>query len=52
LTRRRPADQYSFGRAVVMHTQNLVLTDVKESDCRHCTSKLEKLDLATPNYGL
>ncbi|MEO8180866.1 MAG: nitrite/sulfite reductase [Deltaproteobacteria bacterium] len=46
------ADRYSFGRAVVMHTQNLVLTDVKESDLPALHQQLEKLDLATPNYGL
>ena len=46
------ADQYSFGRAVVMHTQNLVLTDVRESDLRELHRRLVALDLATPNYGL
>ena len=46
------ADQYSFGRAVVMHTQNLVLTDVKESDLPELHRRLIALDLATPNYGL
>jgi len=35
-----------------MHTQNLVLTDVKESDLPALHQQLEKLDLATPNYGL
>jgi len=46
------ADRYSFGRAVVMHTQNLVLTDVKESDLRDLHQRLVELDLATPNHGL
>ena len=46
------AEQYSFGRAVVMHTQNLVLTDVKESDLRALHTRLVALDLATPNYRL
>jgi len=46
------AERYSFGRAVVMHTQNLVLTDVKESDLRALHRQLVALDLATPNHGL
>jgi len=46
------ADRYSFGRAVVMHTQNLVLTDVKESELRQLHQQLVPLDLATPNHGL
>ena len=46
------AEQYSFGRAVLMHTQNLVLTDVKESDLPELHARLFALDLATPNYRL
>ncbi len=46
------ADQYSFGRVVVMHTQNLVLTDVKESDLPALYRRLVQLELATPNHGL
>jgi sulfite reductase (NADPH) hemoprotein beta-component len=46
------ADEYSFGRAVLMHTQNLVLTDVEEGDLRALHQRLEAIDLATPNHGL
>jgi sulfite reductase (NADPH) hemoprotein beta-component len=46
------ADQYSFGQAVVMHTQNLVLTDVKESDLPALYQRLLALEFATPNYRL
>jgi sulfite reductase (NADPH) hemoprotein beta-component len=46
------ADQYSFGNAVVMHTQNFALTNVKESELPALHRRLVELDLATPNYGL
>jgi sulfite reductase (NADPH) hemoprotein beta-component len=46
------AEQYSFGRAVLMHTQNLVLTDVKERDLPELYRRLAALDLATPNHRL
>jgi sulfite reductase (NADPH) hemoprotein beta-component len=46
------ADRYSFGQAVVMHTQNLVLADVKESDLPELYRRLVELDFATPNYRL
>ena len=45
------ADRFSFGRAVVTHRQNLVLTDVKIADLAALHAELAKHDLATPNVG-
>ncbi len=45
------ADRFSFGRAVVTHRQNLVLTDVATRDLPALHAELVKLDLATPNVG-
>jgi sulfite reductase (NADPH) hemoprotein beta-component len=46
------ADRYSFGHAVVTHTQNLVLRDVKLSELPELYQRLRELDMATPNYSL
>ncbi len=46
------ADEFSFGQAVVTHTQNLVLQDVKASDLPALYRRLVELDMATPNYSL
>lgn len=46
------ADQFSFGRMVVTHTQNIVLPDVPAKDLRALHSKLVELDLATANFEL
>jgi sulfite reductase (NADPH) hemoprotein beta-component len=46
------ADEFSFGRAVVTHTQNLVLRDVKIADLPRLYERLVALDMATPNYSL
>ncbi len=46
------ADEFSFGRVVVTHTQNLVLRDVKVTDLRRLHQRLVELDMATPNYSL
>ena len=43
------ADRYSFGHAVVTHTQNLVLPDVKTSDLPSLHAELRKLDLGEAN---
>ncbi len=46
------ADEFSFGRAVVTHTQNLVFRDVKIADLPRLYERLVALDMATPNYSL
>jgi sulfite reductase (NADPH) hemoprotein beta-component len=43
------ADRYSFGNAVVTHTQNLVLPDVKTSDLAALHAELRALDLGEAN---
>ncbi len=43
------ADRYSFGHAVVTHTQNLVLPDVKTADLPQLHAELVVLDLAKAN---
>jgi sulfite reductase (NADPH) hemoprotein beta-component len=43
------ADRYSFGRVVVTHTQNLVLTDVKTSQLGDLHAELRRLDLGDAN---
>ncbi|MFN7696520.1 MAG: nitrite/sulfite reductase [Deltaproteobacteria bacterium] len=45
------ADRFSFGRAVVTHRQNLVLTDVKIADLPALHAALVEHRLATPNVG-
>jgi sulfite reductase (NADPH) hemoprotein beta-component len=46
------ADKYSFGEIRVSHRQNLVFTDVKQSDLQQLWRELFALELATPNLGL
>jgi sulfite reductase (NADPH) hemoprotein beta-component len=46
------ADRYSFGEIRVSHEQNLVFTDVKQSDLLSLWQQLKGLGLATPNIGL
>jgi sulfite reductase (NADPH) hemoprotein beta-component len=43
------ADRFSFGRIVVTHTQNFVLSDVKTSDLPRLHAELVALDLGKPN---
>jgi len=43
------ADRFSFGRVVVTHMQNLVLTDVKTSELPHLHAALRALDLGAAN---
>jgi sulfite reductase (NADPH) hemoprotein beta-component len=45
------ADRFSFGRVVVTHRQNLVLTDVKITDLPALHAALLEQGLATPNVG-
>jgi sulfite reductase (NADPH) hemoprotein beta-component len=45
------ADRYSFGHTVVMHTQNLVLPDVKTSELPRLHAELCALDLGKSNAG-
>ncbi len=45
------ADRYSFGRIVVTHRQNLVLTDVKKRDLPALFRELSAIGFATPNVG-
>lgn len=46
------ADRYSLGEIRVSHRQNLVLTDVKQSDLAALWRELDSLSLATSNVGL
>ena len=46
------ADRYSFGELRVSHEQNLVLSDVRQSDLRALWQEAKLLGLATPNIGL
>jgi len=46
------ADRYSFGELRVSHEQNLILTDVRQSDLLSLWQQLKGLRLATPNIGL
>jgi sulfite reductase (NADPH) hemoprotein beta-component len=46
------ADRYSFGELRVTHEQNLVFTDVRQSDLLSLWQQLKGLGLATPNIGL
>ncbi len=45
------ADRYSFGRIVVTHTQNLVLSNVKTSELARLHAELTALDLGKANAG-
>jgi sulfite reductase (NADPH) hemoprotein beta-component len=46
------ADAYSFGELTVSHEQNLIFTDVRQSQLQALWSELKDLGLATPNIGL
>ena len=46
------ADRFSFGELRVTHEQNVVLSDVKQSDLYELWSIARKHGLATPNIGL
>ena len=46
------ADRYSFGELRVTHEQNLVLSDVKQSDLIKLWEEVKAKGLATPNIGL
>ena len=45
------ADRFSFGEAVVTHTQNLILPDVEVAALPELYQELVRLDLAPANYG-
>ena len=46
------ADRYSFGELRVSHEQNLILSDVRQSDLHALWQEARVLGLATPNIGL
>jgi len=46
------ADRYSFGELRVTHEQNLVLSDVKQSELINIWKEAKANGLATPNIGL
>jgi sulfite reductase (NADPH) hemoprotein beta-component len=46
------ADRYSFGELRVSHEQNLVLSEVRQSDLHALWLEAKLLGLATPNIGL
>lgn len=46
------ADRFSFGELRATHTQNLVLSDVKQSELFELWQAAKELGLATPNIGL
>ncbi|MEC4719715.1 nitrite/sulfite reductase [Noviherbaspirillum sp. CPCC 100848] len=46
------ADRYSFGELRVTHEQNLVLSDVKQSDLIRLWEDAKAHGMATPNIGL
>ena len=46
------ADRYSFGELRATHVQNLVLSDVKQSELFALWQEAKALGLATPNIGL
>jgi sulfite reductase (NADPH) hemoprotein beta-component len=48
----RLADEFSFGRIVVTHTQNLVLTDVEQRKVVELHARLREHELHTANAGL
>lgn len=45
------ADRYSFGELRVTHEQNLLLTDVRQSDLYEIWQQARALDVATANLG-
>ena len=45
------ADRFGFGRVVVTHRQNLVLTDVRKRDLPALWRELSAIGFATPNVG-
>ncbi|MGE0785271.1 MAG: nitrite/sulfite reductase [Sandaracinaceae bacterium] len=45
------AERFSFGRLVVTHRQNLVLTDVRRRDLPELHRELARHGFATPNVG-
>lgn len=45
------ADRFGFGRVVVTHRQNLVLTDVRKRDLPALWRELVAVGFATPNVG-
>ena len=45
------ADRFGFGRVVVTHRQNLVLTDVRKRDLPALWRELSAVGFATPNVG-
>jgi sulfite reductase (NADPH) hemoprotein beta-component len=45
------AERYSFGRIVITHTQNFVLSDVKTSDLPRLHAELVALDLGKSNVN-
>ncbi len=45
------SDRFSFGMVRSTHDQNLVLTDVRQSDLPALWRELEGLDMAIPNIG-
>ena len=46
------ADRYSFGEVRTTHTQNMVLTDVRDADLSDLYDHLVDLEMATPSYRL
>ncbi len=46
------ADRYSFGELRITHEQNLVLSDVKQSELMQLWQEAKAQGLATPNIGL
>jgi sulfite reductase (NADPH) hemoprotein beta-component len=46
------AERYSFGELRVSHEQNLILTDVRQSDLHALWHEAKPLGFATPNVGL
>ena len=46
------ADKYSFGEVRITHHQNIVLTDVKQSDLPSLWRELNNNSLSVPNLGL
>jgi sulfite reductase (NADPH) hemoprotein beta-component len=46
------ADRYSFGELRVSHEQNLIFTDVRQSELLSLWQQLKGVGFATPNIGL
>ncbi len=45
------AERYNFGEIRVTHTQNLLFSDVRQSDLYALWQELKRWDFATPNIG-